>query len=78
MDEISICTNFVLIYSCIGLQEVSVQPQCILDLCFWLPEDDTSYQSGDFYELCRNIGGDIVEQVGIERLIQTERIFSQI
>lgn len=41
-------------------------PQCINDLSFWLPADDNEgnrYCSNDFYDLCRSVGGDLIEQV---------------
>jgi len=41
-------------------------PQCINDLSFWLPnhqQSESSYNSNDFYDLCRSIGGDLIEQV---------------
>jgi phenylalanyl-tRNA synthetase alpha chain len=45
-------------------QPVSIYPQCSNDISFWLPKDG-DYTSNDFYDLVRDIGGDIVEQVGI-------------
>ncbi|KAF2353354.1 Ferrodoxin-fold anticodon-binding domain [Trinorchestia longiramus] len=45
-------------------KRVSVFPQCTNDISFWLPTD-TPYDSNDFYDLVRQIGGDIVEQVGL-------------
>ncbi|XP_069687701.1 phenylalanine--tRNA ligase, mitochondrial isoform X2 [Periplaneta americana] len=42
----------------------SVYPQCINDISFWLPKD-SSYSSNDFYDLVRDIGGDIVEQISL-------------
>lgn len=41
---------------------VSMFPQCTNDISFWLPTDQ-EYNSSDFYDLVRQIGGDIVEQV---------------
>lgn len=38
-------------------------PQCINDLSFWLPQEQINYEPNDFYDLCRNIGGDLIEQV---------------
>ena len=35
-------------------------PQCVNDMAFWIPED---FNANDFYDLVRNIGGDLVEQV---------------
>lgn len=45
-------------------QPISIYPQCINDISFWLPKDG-DYTSNDFYDLVRDIGGDTVEQVGI-------------
>ncbi|KAK5648249.1 hypothetical protein RI129_003141 [Pyrocoelia pectoralis] len=45
---------------------ISQHPQCIHDISFWLPEDKTdslSFCSNDFYDLVRNVAGDLVEQV---------------
>lgn len=44
---------------------VSQYPQCIHDISFWLPDDSMNFSSNDFYDLVRNIGGDIVEQVSL-------------
>ena len=41
-------------------------PQCTNDLSFWLPSKETEedlFSPNDFYDLVRDIGGDIVEQV---------------
>lgn len=41
-------------------------PQCINDLAFWLSQDqdpDNTYSPNDFYDLCRTIAGDLIEQV---------------
>lgn len=46
----------------IEYKAVSVYPQCNTDISFWLPEDG-SYCSNDFYDIVRNIGGDIIEQI---------------
>ena len=44
---------------------VSQYPQCSNDLSFWLPSDlpMEAFSANDFYDLVRDIGGDIVEQV---------------
>lgn len=44
---------------------VSIYPQCCQDISFWLPENvgHDSFAVNDFYDLVRNVGGDIVEQV---------------
>lgn len=49
----------------IKYKEVSTYPQCINDLSFWLPNTMTidDFQVNDFYDLVRDIGGDVVEQV---------------
>ncbi|XP_025115953.1 phenylalanine--tRNA ligase, mitochondrial-like isoform X1 [Pomacea canaliculata] len=48
----------------IRYKPISVYPQCINDISFWLPAStDTAFCVNDFYELVRNIGGDLVEQV---------------
>lgn len=46
---------------------VSVYPQCKNDLSFWLPEnqDIDSFSANDFYDIVRNVGGDIVEQISL-------------
>ncbi len=41
---------------------MSVFPQCPFDISFWLP-DDSQFNSNDFFDLVREIGGDSVEQV---------------
>lgn len=41
---------------------VSIHPQCINDISFWLPKDK-AFCSNDFFELVGEYGGDIVEQV---------------
>lgn len=42
-------------------------PQCINDLAFWLPvksnANESAYNPNDFYDLCRTVGGDLIEQV---------------
>jgi len=41
-------------------------PQCVNDISFWLPkvqEGDGLFSPNDFYDLVRDIGGDLVEQV---------------
>lgn len=35
-------------------------PQCYLDMSFWVPKD---YSKNDFYEIARNIAGDMIEQI---------------
>uniref|UniRef100_A0A2S2P637 phenylalanine--tRNA ligase n=1 Tax=Schizaphis graminum TaxID=13262 RepID=A0A2S2P637_SCHGA len=41
---------------------ISIYPQCINDISFWLPKDKP-FCSNDFYELVGNYGGQLVEQV---------------
>ncbi|XP_063629357.1 probable phenylalanine--tRNA ligase, mitochondrial [Cydia splendana] len=47
---------------------VSMYPQCTNDISFWLPEGLTihTFMSNDFYDLVRDIGGDIIEQVKLK------------
>lgn len=44
---------------------VSSYPQCTNDMSFWLPPNLTidTFMSNDFYDLVRDVGGDIIEQV---------------
>jgi len=44
---------------------ISSYPQCINDISFWLPENVSleNFSVNDFYDLARNIAGDIIEQV---------------
>ncbi|KAK7114981.1 phenylalanine--tRNA ligase, mitochondrial-like isoform X2 [Littorina saxatilis] len=43
---------------------VSIYPQCTNDLSFWLPSSaDFAFSPNDFYDVVRNEGGDLVEQV---------------
>ncbi|KAJ9589668.1 hypothetical protein L9F63_017112 [Diploptera punctata] len=49
-------------HDAIKYMPVSVYPQCINDISFWLPEDG-SFTSNDFFDLVREVGGDIVEQI---------------
>lgn len=46
----------------IKYKPISIYPQCINDISFWLPEDG-KFASNDFYDLVREIGGDIIEQI---------------
>lgn len=57
-------------YDEIKFKPFSSCPQCINDLSFWLPVDDddddsesNKYCPNDFYDLCRTVGGDLIEQV---------------
>ncbi|XP_064075021.1 probable phenylalanine--tRNA ligase, mitochondrial [Vanessa tameamea] len=47
---------------------VSIYPQCTNDLSFWLPPTTTidTFTNNDFYDLVRDIGGDIIEQVKLK------------
>ncbi|XP_013191854.2 probable phenylalanine--tRNA ligase, mitochondrial [Amyelois transitella] len=52
----------------ITYKAVSSYPQCVNDISFWLPEDLTvdTFNSNDFYDLVRDVGGDIIEQVKLK------------
>ncbi|XP_022907279.2 probable phenylalanine--tRNA ligase, mitochondrial [Onthophagus taurus] len=50
------------IYKQIEYKAISQFPQCNNDISFWLPD---GYSSNDFYDLVRNIGGDMIEQVSL-------------
>ncbi|XP_060536665.1 probable phenylalanine--tRNA ligase, mitochondrial [Cylas formicarius] len=50
------------INSNITYKAVSQFPQCKNDISFWLPESK-EFSSNDFYDLVRNVGGDLIEQV---------------
>lgn len=55
-------------YDSIEFKPFSSCPQCINDLSFWLPEnhdenEEVCYNPNDFYDICRNIGSDLIEQV---------------
>ena len=50
----------------ITFKTLSKFPQCSNDISFWLPKlnpSDESFSPNDFYDLVREIGGDLVEQV---------------
>lgn len=50
----------------IQFKPISQCPQCINDLSFWLPEtgqQEDSFNPNDFYDLCRDVGSDLIEQV---------------
>ncbi|XP_025074138.1 probable phenylalanine--tRNA ligase, mitochondrial [Pogonomyrmex barbatus] len=46
----------------IQYKPVSIYPPCTNDISFWLPGEE-SYSSHDFYDIVREIGGDIIEQI---------------
>ncbi|XP_023287818.1 probable phenylalanine--tRNA ligase, mitochondrial [Orussus abietinus] len=46
----------------ITYKPVSIYPPCTNDISFWLPQDG-DYSSADFYDIVREIAGDIVEQI---------------
>ncbi|CAK1543562.1 unnamed protein product [Leptosia nina] len=52
----------------ITYKPVSSYPQCVNDLSFWLPNELTidTFMSNDFYDLVRDVGGDIIEQVKLK------------
>lgn len=43
-------------------QPVSIYPQCINDISFWLPTNKT-FQPNDFFDLVRETASEVVEQV---------------
>ncbi|KPJ07661.1 putative phenylalanyl-tRNA synthetase, mitochondrial [Papilio machaon] len=52
----------------ITYKAVSSYPQCTNDISFWLPSDVTidTFTNNDFYDLVRDVGGDIIEQVKLK------------
>ncbi|XP_023937410.2 probable phenylalanine--tRNA ligase, mitochondrial [Bicyclus anynana] len=52
----------------IEYKPVSIYPHCTNDLSFWLPPTLTidTFMSNDFYDLVRDIGGDVIEQVKLK------------
>jgi phenylalanyl-tRNA synthetase alpha chain len=42
---------------------VSLYPQLSNDISFWLPENIGKFSSNAFYDLVRDNGGDLIEQV---------------
>lgn len=55
-------------FDTVKFKQFSSCPQCINDVSFWLPQvesdsEDHGYNSNDFYDLCRTVAGDLVEQV---------------
>ena len=55
-------------YDTVKFKPFSSCPQCINDLSFWLPindDPDSQYSSNDFYDICRTVGGDLIEQVNL-------------
>ena len=53
----------------IVFKTLSKFPQCINDISFWLPELDPAqekFSPNDFYDLVREVGGDLVEQVKLQ------------
>lgn len=43
---------------------ISIFPQCINDISFWLPSDG-SFSVNDFYDLARTVGNELVEQIDL-------------
>lgn len=43
-------------------QPISIYPSCTNDISFWLPEDG-NYSPNDFYDIVREIGGDVIDQI---------------
>lgn len=62
MEDYHVCTDFSLTLYVTFFQPYSKFPQCINDMSFWLPQD-REYSENDFYDIVREVGGDIVEQV---------------
>ena len=69
-----------MLYCVIGRQPISVYPQCVNDISFWLPArdgddvgDDGRFSSTDFYEIVRSVGGDTVEQVALVDVFEEAR-----
>lgn len=58
----NLVSPFVLINNM--FQPVSIYPQCSNDLSFWLPEG-AKLIPNDFYDIAREIGGDVIEQVAL-------------
>ncbi|XP_035225130.1 probable phenylalanine--tRNA ligase, mitochondrial [Stegodyphus dumicola] len=44
----------------ITYQAISKYPQCTNDISFWVPE---GYHPNDFFDIARNVGGEVIEQV---------------
>jgi phenylalanyl-tRNA synthetase alpha chain len=42
-------------------------------LSFWLPEDATKFNSNDFFDIVRQIGGDLVEQVELIDVFENKK-----
>ncbi|XP_072929133.1 phenylalanine--tRNA ligase, mitochondrial isoform X3 [Hemitrygon akajei] len=47
----------------VTFQPFSKYPPLVNDISFWIPRD--GYEENDFYDLVRNIGGDLVEKVSL-------------
>jgi len=50
----------------VTFQPISKFPQCANDISFWLPQTETGkepFSPNDFFDLVREVGGDLVEQV---------------
>ncbi|GBP23577.1 Probable phenylalanine--tRNA ligase, mitochondrial [Eumeta japonica] len=52
----------------IKYKPVSIYPQCTNDISFWLPPNLTidNFSHNDFYDIVRDVGGDIIEQVQLK------------
>lgn len=48
----------------IKYRPVSIYPQCTNDMSFWLP-DGSQLMPNDFYDIARDIGGDVIEQISV-------------
>uniref|UniRef100_A0A1A9VPN2 phenylalanine--tRNA ligase n=1 Tax=Glossina austeni TaxID=7395 RepID=A0A1A9VPN2_GLOAU len=56
------------LYNLTKYKAVSQYPQCINDLSFWLPpgvQVNEGFAPNDFYDLVRNVAGDVVEQISL-------------
>ncbi|XP_067910567.1 phenylalanine--tRNA ligase, mitochondrial isoform X7 [Heterodontus francisci] len=47
----------------VTFQPLSKYPPLVNDISFWIPKE--GYEENDFYDLVRNIGGDLVEKVSL-------------
>ncbi|XP_072416538.1 phenylalanine--tRNA ligase, mitochondrial isoform X1 [Chiloscyllium punctatum] len=47
----------------VTFQPLSKYPPLVNDISFWIPKE--GYEENDFYDLVRNIGGDLVEKVNL-------------
>lgn len=59
----------------IKYKKISSYPQCVNDLSFWLPNEVSldQFSANDFYDLVRDVSGDVVEQVYIYMYIKFKK-----